>query len=814
MMCGLFGAKAKGWRSAGTRGRANNFSFSRCIFTFSLVTSCMILFACQVIALIAIHGISLASSFSDLGNCPSEIVDGIEYATSKGYMKGRNNGTFEPNVPASRIELAQALVKYFSLSTDVIPQVEFTDLKPNDKRYPYASLCVANALMERFPDGSFKPDRYVKTWGVFKSITDGLGFELQCNHLRGLNPRAPRYACYSVIAHNLKLKRRNSRVRPEEDYPRGELAYTLKAADSMDSWRLEYVRSCFDWMNCQEPLVGAERKRALDAAFSKIGYPYVWGGESDSEGGYDCSGLVYFVFQSTLGYSMYRVADDQARDPNYPRLEKSQLLAGDPIFFYGRSSSNSDRYIDHAGIYIGHDLFIHSTGSNSGVSIDSLSGYWKDNFAWGKRVIKEGEPLGFDTFILLANPGRKESEARLDFMLSSGQTFERLIRLKPRSRKTLRIDDSFYNQEVSTLVTAVSGEVVAERSMYFNYGGKYPGGHCGASVNAPSTVWYFAEGCTAHGFDTYILIMNSTSKPAVAKCTYLLSSGRKVEQIVEVSPNSRFTIYVDSVKGMESAEFSTKIVSSVPVIAERSMYFNYNGIIDGHNSPGALKPSNKWYFAEGCTTGSFDTYILVMNPNSFSVPVSVRFITSDGKNSAVNFGMPAFSRRTVSVDRIKGFDSREFSTEVSCSVAPLVAERAMYFKYGEISGGHCVLGHAELSRDWFLAEGYTAHGFDTYVLIVNPGKKCANVKAEFMLNKGRNIERRFKIPANSRHTICVDSIVGLESAEFSLRIESDTQLMAERSMYFTYGGITGGSSAPGIMHIAPYWYFAEGYTGM
>ncbi|GEM_PF-700704 len=795
--------------------KENRSAISSLKVRFSCVFVVLILLtSSQVVFLLSGETCSLASSFTDLGNTPSEVVEAIDYVTAKGYMMGRDNGQFEPNIPASRIELARALVGYFKLPLKDLPEVRFTDLTPNDKRYPYAAACVAGGLMERFADGSFKPGKYLKTWEVFKSLIIGLGFELECTHLQGLNPRAPYYACYLVIACDLKMKRRNSRVRPEDEYPRGELAYTLKAADFIDSWRLEYVRSSFDWMNCQQPLVGAEREAALDAAFSKMGYPYVWGGESDSEGGYDCSGLVYFVFHEKLGYPMFRVADDQARDSNYPRVERSQLLAGDPVFFFGRSSSGGNGYVDHAGIYIGHDLFIHSTGSNSGVSIDRLSGYWDDNFAWGKRVIKECEPLGFDAFILLTNPGKEESQAKLDFMLSSGQRFERVVKLKPRSRKTLRLDDIFYNQEISTLVTALRGEVVAERSMYFNYGGNHPGGHCGASVNCPSAEWYLAEGCTAYNFDTYILIMNPSPKSATVKCDYLLSSGRKIEQIVEVSPESRLTIHVDSVKGMGSVEFSARIISSVPIIVERSMYFDYAGVRDGHNSPGVVAPSKKWYFAEGYTAYSFDTYILLMNPNNFSVPAEIRFIATDGKSQKVKIGMPPLSRRTIAVDRIKGFESREFSTEVTCAVAPIIAERSMYFKYGEICGGHCVLGLARLSRQWFFAEGYTDQSFDTYFLIVNPGKKSARVVAEFMLATGKNIKREFRIAANSRFTICADSVKGLEKAEFSLRIETDRELIAERSMYFKYGGITGGSSAPGISQICPYWYFAEGYTGM
>jgi hypothetical protein len=58
---------------------------------------------------------------------------------------------------------------------------------------------------------------------------------------------------------------------------------------------------------------------------------------------------------------------------------------------------------------------------------------------------------------------------------------------------------------------------------------------------------------------------------------------------------------VNQVEGMGAAEFSTKVTCRVPLVVERSMYFNYGGKFGGHNAMGTVEPALQWYFAEGCT---------------------------------------------------------------------------------------------------------------------------------------------------------------------------------------------------------------------
>lgn len=113
-------------------------------------------------------------------------------------------------------------------------------------------------------------------------------------------------------------------------------------------------------------------------AMKYLGYPYVWGGTSPKQG-FDCSGLVYYVFEK-FGYKLNRVADDQMDQGT--QVTKDQLLAGDLVFFgYGK-------YADHVGIYIGNGNFLHAANPKAGVKISSMSEtYYANKYLCAKRIV-------------------------------------------------------------------------------------------------------------------------------------------------------------------------------------------------------------------------------------------------------------------------------------------------------------------------------------------------------------------------------------------------------------------------------------------
>lgn len=756
--------------------------------------------------------VSRAATFPDIGDQPVEIQQAIDYVTARGYMNGGPDGNFHPNDAITRLDYAIALVKMFNKTGEQAdPAISFTDLEKADPNFRYAAVAVKNGFIEQFGDGSFKPGQGHWTSSCLAGLVRGIGLADTAGNAKALWPDSPLHAGTTIAAHTLHLKWRDTRVWPNWDFPRGQLAFSMRAAAEVDGWRLDSLRGDFTSAKCQPPLVGPLRDRALDLAFSKLGYPYVWGGDDDSEGGYDCSGLTYFVLERSMGLTMMRTADDQSKDGRYPALSKDQLMPGDPVFFY--SNPGTSNVVGHAGMYVGRGFFIHSTGGNAGVSVESLAeGYYSDHFANGKRVIAEGEPGSFDTYILLANPDSTAASARVTYMMNDGKQEKVEVSLEPHSRKTVRMDDTLVSAEASTSVEALTGQVVAERSMYFLYKDLIPGGHSSAGTTSPAQSWFLAEGCTDYGFDTYILIQNPGSRQADVSLTFLGSSGPDRQLDIKVPPMARYTVCMDNVPGMEREEFSTQVTSSAPVVVERSMYFDYNGIKEGHNAAAVSSLSKDWYFAEGYTAGSFDTYILLANPQGREVNATLSLQSDDGKRGDVYLTLPARSRRTVRVDNIEGWEQKAFSSRVRAD-GEIAAERAMYFDYNGLAGGHDAFGSPAPSATWFLAEGYTAGSFDTYVLISNPNRERADVSVRFMMTGGRVVDRTYRIAAQSRYTIAVDKVPGLEAEEVSTSVTSNLPVTVERSEYFRYDGKSGGSCEHAVTGPAKKWYFAEGYTG-
>jgi hypothetical protein len=104
----------------------------------------------------------------------------------------------------------------------------------------------------------------------------------------------------------------------------------------------------------------------LREAFRYLGVRYVWGGNGYR--GIDCSGLVKSCF-ARLGLGLPRTASQQARvGYAVPFSDRSQLQPGDRLYFAVKGTR-----IDHTGIYIGNDYFIHSSMSRGEVGVDRLS---------------------------------------------------------------------------------------------------------------------------------------------------------------------------------------------------------------------------------------------------------------------------------------------------------------------------------------------------------------------------------------------------------------------------------------------------------
>ncbi len=111
-----------------------------------------------------------------------------------------------------------------------------------------------------------------------------------------------------------------------------------------------------------------------------LGTPYRYGGSGP--GGFDCSGFVSYCFRQ-FGYNLPRTAAGMAGVGTH--VDKSNLQAGDLVFFQGPGAYS----INHVGIYVGSNKFIHSSSGNyRGIVYSSLSdAYYSSYYAGARRIL-------------------------------------------------------------------------------------------------------------------------------------------------------------------------------------------------------------------------------------------------------------------------------------------------------------------------------------------------------------------------------------------------------------------------------------------
>ena len=112
-------------------------------------------------------------------------------------------------------------------------------------------------------------------------------------------------------------------------------------------------------------------------ALGLVGTPYRYGGNTP-DSGFDCSGLIGYVYKSRAGVAPPRTVamlGDFGQSVSAGELRTGDLV----IFGAGRSPT-------HAGIYVGEGRFVHAPSTGGTVRLDSLSSkYWSKQFTAYRR---------------------------------------------------------------------------------------------------------------------------------------------------------------------------------------------------------------------------------------------------------------------------------------------------------------------------------------------------------------------------------------------------------------------------------------------
>lgn len=150
------------------------------------------------------------------------------------------------------------------------------------------------------------------------------------------------------------------------------------ATDIYYGQKLNSLIDTYDLTRFDVPKTGnkeKERAEVLAVATSYLGVPYVWGGTTPN--GFDCSGLVQYIYKKALNIDLMRVTSQQENQG--VEVSFNQLEAGDLLFFGERGNTH------HVAIYLGNGYFIHAPQPGEVVKITNMKDFMP---SFARRIIE------------------------------------------------------------------------------------------------------------------------------------------------------------------------------------------------------------------------------------------------------------------------------------------------------------------------------------------------------------------------------------------------------------------------------------------
>ncbi len=208
---------------------------------------------------------------------------------------------------------------------------------------------------------------YTVQLGAFKNVTNASNFVDKLN-ANGLDAFLFKEDGYFKVRYGNYSSRSNAEASAKKVIKQFSLGgYYIVKPEDLTTYKSKSASNSETYM----------RAELVRSAEKYIGVPYVWGGTTSA--GFDCSGLTRAVYRLN-GVDIPRVSRDQFKGGRH--VNKSQLKAGDLVFF-----ATSGSVVNHVGIYIGGNKFIHSPRKGATVRKEAFSDYWNKRYVGSRNYL-------------------------------------------------------------------------------------------------------------------------------------------------------------------------------------------------------------------------------------------------------------------------------------------------------------------------------------------------------------------------------------------------------------------------------------------
>ena len=446
---------------------------------------------------------------------------------------------------------------------------------------------------------------------------------------------------------------------------------------------------------------------------------------------------------------------------------------------------------------------------------------------------------GFQEYLTLENPNTNgAAQVTIKYLLRGSPALNQTVTVEASTRKTLDVNSFLQisrtatdGQDVSVMLSS-NLPIVAERPIYFHFGGSTPGGSDIIGATQPSQHFVFANGETLAGYSTFITVLNPPGQAEATVTATYYSQGNKLGQsVTSVLSGQRGTIAVNT-NVPSGKQFLIQVNSDQPVVVERPLYFHtavagIAGIVNGGSSVLGALPTTNWYFPDGYTGSQgipTQENLILANPNAnnagTSAAVTVTYALANGTTKVVNVAVPANSQVIEQVNAdVGGGTLVAMAVQVTNGIG-IVAERQEFFSFPALTpapSGVEVVGIAQgsqgsqgLASIYSFAEGHVGSTFNEFITMFNPNSSSVRVSVTYLVTEGAthfisqqqvNLAAMGVAQVNSNTFLHIPAIGG-GSADISLLVQSlpdnngpALPIAVERSLYFNYGGTMSGSTS-------------------
>ena len=308
-------------------------------------------------------------------------------------------------------------------------------------------------------------------------------------------------------------------------------------------------------------------------------------------------------------------------------------------------------------------------------------------------------------------------------------------------------------------------------------------------------------------YSSSIVVQNVSDTAALVQITYQTPCDPTTPDYqATVAPGTSQTVNVND--AFPGPWESTAIVTSdAPIVATQNIIWaDPSGGTQWAAHSGA-KPgaSDTWYLAEGSTYAGFQSYVSIQNPNAQAAQVEVTYMTPGGTHVGPTVSIDPIAQTEIDIaDTLPDWSS---ISAVVTSDVPVVAQLST--TWNGSASTTTSMGVTMPGETWYLAEGSTTGGFETWLMVQNPSTETAHVSVSYIADGKQSSVSTLNVAPMTHDTFSAADTLP-DQPHFATIITSDVSIVAVQSK--TWEGHSGYGGTVGVPSSATEWFFPVART--